>query len=92
MALTNTDIQKALKINRAVNEYFVRTNLTKVEAKELMPDFIKKGIFNANQQDGLPIRKFLRKLYDEKYLNLIPQAIFEQKDQNKNWFFCKSNK
>ena len=92
MALTNQDIQKALKIKKVVNEYFERTNLTKIEAKELMPDFIAKGIFVSNNQDGLPIRSFLRKLDDEKYLKLIPQTFFEQKDQNKNWFFIKSMK
>lgn len=92
MTLSNTDIQKALKIKKVVNEYFAKTNLTKIEAKELMPDFIAKGIFDTNNQDGLPIRSFLRKLDDEKYLNLIPQTFFEQKDQNKNWFFIKPNK
>lgn len=92
MALTNLDIQKAFKIKKVVTEYFERTNLTKVEAKELMPDFIAKGIFETNNQDGLPIRTFLRKLDEEKHLKLIPQIFFEQKDQNKNWFFIKSNK
>ena len=92
MALTHLDIQKALKIKKVVAEYFERNNLTKVEAKELMPNFIAKGIFYTNNQDGLPIRIFLRKLDDEKNLKLIPQAFFEQKDQNKNWFFIKSKK
>ena len=92
MALTNTDIQKALKIKKVVTEYFEKTNLTKVQAKELMHDFVAKEIFPANHKDGLPIRDFLRKLDDEKHLHLIPQIFFEQKDQNKTWVFIKSNK
>ena len=90
MSLTSFEIQKALKIKKVVYEYFEKNNLTKIEAKELMPDFIAKDVFDSNNQDGLEIRKFLRKLDDEKNLKLIPQAFFEQKDQNKNWFFIKT--
>jgi len=90
MALTNNDIQKALRIKRAVNEYFENSNDTKVQAKELMNLFIGKGIFTSNNQDGLPIRDFLRLLDENKQLNLIPQVFFEQKEKNKNWYFIKT--
>ena len=36
MAITSDDIQKSLRIKRAINAYFERTNNTKVEAKDLM--------------------------------------------------------
>ena len=36
MNLTNPDIQKALRIKRAIDEYFENTSRTNVEAKELM--------------------------------------------------------
>ena len=87
MALTSEEIQKALKIKKVVTKFFERTNLSKVQAKELMPDLINNGIFPSNHQDGFPIRDFLRKLDGEKHLHLIPQIFFEQKDKNKNWFF-----
>jgi hypothetical protein len=90
MNLTNPDIQKALRIKRAVNEYFENTSRTNVEAKELMNLFIKKGIFAKNNQNGLPIRDFLRHLDENRNLHLIPQVHFEQKDKNKNWYFIKS--
>ena len=90
MNLTNTDIQKALRIKRAVNEYFENTSRINVEAKELMNFFIKKGIFVKNIQDGLPIRDFLRRLDENHNLHLIPQVHFEQKDKNKNWYFVKT--
>ena len=51
--------------------------------------FIRKEIFTSNHQDGFPIREFLRHLDEEGYLKLIPQAYFEQRDKNKNWFFIK---
>lgn len=92
MRITDGDIQKSLRIKRAVNEYFENSSETKVQAKELMNFFITRGIFNSNHKDGLPIRDFLRLLYENGHLHLIPQAFFEQKDVNKNWFFIKSNK
>jgi hypothetical protein len=79
MPITNTDIQIALRIRRCVAEYF-----------ELMPLLIKTGIFNANHKDGLPIRDFLRKLDSMNHLSLIPEAHFEQKAINKNWYFIKT--
>jgi hypothetical protein len=89
MAITNCEIQMALRIKRCVKEFFDTHNQTEVAAKELMPLFIKADIFKANHQDGLPIRDFLRHLEKEKYLNLIPQALYKQKSTNKNWYFIK---
>ena len=90
MNLTNTDIQKALRIKRAVNEYFENTSRINVEAKELMNFFIKKEIFVKNIQDGLPIRDFLRHLDENRNLRLIPQVHYEQKEKTKKWFFIRS--
>ena len=92
MAISNTDIQKALRIRRVVKEYFENNTVTKIQAKELMNSFIEKGIFTSNNKDGLPIRDFLRHLDEHNHLHLIPEAYFEQKDVNKNWYFIKSNK
>ena len=49
------------------------------------------GIFKSYNKDCLPIRDFLRHLEKEKYLNLIPQALYKQKNTIKNWFFIKPN-
>ena len=89
MSITNDNIQKALRIKRAVNEYFEGSNEQRVQAKELMNWFISKDIFKSNYQDGLPIREFLRLLDENNQLKLIPQVYFEQKVQNKNWYFIK---
>ena len=92
MAIDDNEIQMALRIKRCVKEFFDSHNQTEIEAKELMPLFIKKNIFKSNHQDGLPIREFLRHLEKENYLNLIPQALFKKKNTNKNWFFIKPYK
>lgn len=72
MAITDTEIQMAFRIKRCVKEFFDTHIKTEIEAKELMPLFIKKGIFNSNPQNGVIIRDFLKHLEKENYLNLIP--------------------
>ncbi len=91
MSITTADIQKALRIRKAVAEYFENSNQTKIAAKDLMPFFIKKKIFNLDHREGLPIRDFLRYLDENQHLHLIPQVHFEQKEKNKNWYFIKNN-
>jgi hypothetical protein len=92
MSITKKDIQQALRIKRAINEYFEYSLETKIMAKELMSLFISKEIFIKDYKEGLPIRDFLRQLEENNHLHLIPQAHFEQKDSNKNWYFIKTNK
>jgi hypothetical protein len=89
MAITDTEIQKAFRIKRCVKEFFDTHIKTEVEAKELMPLFIKKGIFLTNSQNGIPIQDFLKHLEKLNYLNLIPQALYKQKNTNKKWFFIR---
>jgi hypothetical protein len=92
MAFTNEDFQKVQRINRCITAFFETSNATKVEAKELMGTFIEKGIFQSNDKDGLPIRKFLKHLEDQGIIRLVPQAIYEQKNKSKSWFFIKGIK
>ena len=77
-------------INKVLKEYFEENpNQKPIPAKEFMGLFIKKGIFNQDSRDGLPIRKLLRELDSENRLSDIPYAIGEMKRENKNWFFAK---
>ena len=93
MALNRDEIQTALRVKRIVSEYFSNNpSINSIQAKELMPQFIKNGVFQSNHRDGLPIRDLLRLLDRENQLNLIPQVHFEQKDKNKNWYFINTNK
>jgi hypothetical protein len=90
MAITDTEIQMAFRIKRCVKEFFDTHIKTEIEAKELMPLLIKNGIFNSNPQNDVIIRDFLKHLEKENYLNLIPQALYQQKNTNKNWYFVKT--
>jgi len=88
--ISNTTIQKTLKVKHAVSEYFEKHPQEKtVQAKKLMPWLIEKGIFNTDNKDGKPIRQLLRDLNRENRLHLIPQARGEKKEININWFFDK---
>lgn len=75
-------------INAVIQQYFERNkNVSKIQAKELMPEFIKAGVFPADHKNGLPIRIVLRELDKRNALNLIPYVLAERKDKNTNWFF-----
>lgn len=88
------DIQKALRIKRVVENYFNNNQSIgdKIPAKDLMPNFIKEGIFTSNNKDGLEIREFLRQLDEANLLKLIPNVFPERKDKNTNWFFTRLKK
>lgn len=53
MSLSNSDLQKALRIKRAINEYFESSSETKVQAKQLMEFFKSNGVFSSKNKDGL---------------------------------------
>jgi len=77
-------------INQALDEYFaLHKSVNKIPAKDLMPWFIKKGIFKTDHRNGLPIRKILRELDRKNELHKIPRAFPERKAKNTNWFFVR---
>ena len=78
-------------INEVIRTYFEQNkDVQKVQSKELMPLFIKAGVFNADQKGGLPIRKVLRDLDSKNELHLITNVLAERKSVNTNWFFVNA--
>lgn len=89
----NIMIDKAEPINKVVQTYFVKNkDVDIVPAKDLMPEFVKAGIFTKDHRNGLPIRKVLRKLQQTGQLHRMPCAHGVQKAKNTSWFFISSNK
>lgn len=88
-----TTDERIHRINQVLEDYF-KHNPNKIQAKELMPLFIKNGIFPKDYKDrsGLPIRKLLRKLDKDNKLTRIPYIVAERKDKNTYWFFAPTNK
>jgi len=84
------NLEKINTINKVVTNYFkANPTISKILAKELMPDFIKAGIFNKDHKEGLPIRNILRDLDKQKQLALLPHILAERKKVNTNWYFIK---
>ena len=50
---------KIARINEVVTDYFENNpSVNEIPAMDLMPEFIKAGIFNKDyEREGLPIRK-----------------------------------
>ena len=85
-------IEKIRFINIVLAEFFSEeSNPQRLQAKDLMPLFIKKGIFENDQRNGLPIRKLLRELDESNNLSAIPYVISERKAQNTNWYFANTS-
>jgi len=79
-------------INTVIAVYFAEHPLEEsVAAKDLMPLFIKAGIFTKNHSDGLPIRDLLRGLDDNQQLDLIPAVCVDRKLKNRIWYFVRRN-
>lgn len=88
MQASNNTIQQALRIKRAVQDYFDKNpSVIEIRAKDLMPHFIKNGIFDFDHRNGLPIRNLLRELDANNMLHLIPHIRADRKQKNTNWFF-----
>lgn len=87
--MNNSD--KIITINKVLADYFGKHPGATVMAKEMMNDFIKAGVFPADNKKGLPIRKLLRDLDDANNLHLIPYVRVERKAVNRNWYFCDTS-
>lgn len=90
MKLTNDDISRALKISRAIQDYFDNDPFQKVlrstDAYDLL---VKKNLVEVDRHSGYKLRAFLHKLKDNDALRrLIPQCRAEDTRGNfTNWYF-----
>jgi len=88
--LSEKKIHKIGRIDQIVRDYFeANPSLKEIAAKDLMPLFIKKGIFLKDHHDGLPISKLLRELDAENKLHLLRFVKVDRKAINRNWYFEK---
>ncbi len=78
------------EINQVIHHYFaLNKSLNMILAKDLMPYFVKAGVFPKDHRNGFPIRNLLRKLDETRELHLIPSVIADRKTKNTNWFFAR---
>lgn len=80
-------------INSVIKSYFEKNkDVVMIPAKDLMPEFVKAGVFAKDHKNGLPIRKVLRELNANNQLHLLPFAHGVKKAKNTSWFFIPSSK
>lgn len=85
-------MDKITSINLVLRDYFdLNKSVERVKAVDMMPYFVLAGIFEKDEEKGLPILYFLRKLDAEGKLNLIPFAFADRKAVYTKWFFVSGN-
>ena len=78
------------QINEVVAAYF-KANPEKewIPAKSIMPSLIKAGVFIKDVKKGLPLRKVLRSLDQDKTLDSIPLLHAERNEDTVYWYFVR---
>lgn len=85
-------MEKLTVINQIIDDFFKKNqSVSEIRAKDLMPNFVKAGIFVEDVKNGLPIRTILRKLNEQNQLHLIPFVYADTKAKNVNWYFRRNN-
>ena len=85
-------MEKISQINTVLKSYFDKNvSVSEIRAKDLMPNFVKEGIFVEDVKNGLPLRKILRKLDEQNQLHLIPFVYADRKAKNVSWYFRRNN-
>lgn len=84
----NMDQEIIKTINEVINGFFKENaEVHIVPAKELMPAFIKAGIFAKDFKSGKPIRDILKELDRNEELDLIPYVHPERNAASTYWYF-----
>ena len=83
-------LHKIERISQTVQAYFAKNkSVMEIPAKDLMPNFIEKGIFLKDHRNGLYIRNVLRDLDAAGKLSLLKSVKVIRKPKNRNWFFTR---
>ena len=80
------------RINGIIESHFVANpDLKIIPAKDLMPAFIKAGVFTKDNKNGKPIRDFLKDLQRNDQLGQIPFVHTVQENKSTFWYFVPTN-
>jgi hypothetical protein len=87
--MSNIDLAQ---INEVIAEYFKTHKEDFIAAKDIMPALIDAGVFTKDIKKGLPFRKVLRQLDQEKALDKIPFVHAERVEKNTYWYLVRKGK
>lgn len=94
MDLSQEDFQKAKRISRAIQEYLESINDDGLRTTDIYPMLKRKGLIEADRHNGLHLRNFLRYLYNNDLIHLIPQCKPQKslyKKDGLEWYFYRVN-
>tara|TARA_R110002020_G_scaffold419155_1_gene628398 strand:- start:11103 stop:11993 length:891 start_codon:yes stop_codon:yes gene_type:complete len=78
MDITKEEIQQALRVSRAIQNYIEITQSKDLRSTDVFPYLTRKGLFERDtRHNGKHFRNFLRRLYNANMLeNLVPQCRY----------------
>lgn len=93
MSLSPSDYQQAVRISRALEDYFAMTGKVVLRSTEVYPYLQRQGLVPKDRHNGIYFRKFLKRLKRNHALNLIPQCeAIDQDEVFTNWYFRSAKK
>lgn len=91
MSITPAEIQQALRISKAIQEYLESTSTVNVPSTELYGILADKQLVERDHDKGKHFRAFLTKLVKANMLNLIPQCRAMPRSGGKfDWTFNRA--
>lgn len=77
MRCSQEDFQRAIRISKAIQDYFrINYNCMEVRSTDLYDSLAKRNLIEQDRHQGFHFRSFLRKLKDDGLLDLIPQCQY----------------
>lgn len=92
MKLRHDEIQKAIRISKAIQEHLEKINTDDLRSTDLYPILARKKLIERDKNNGIHFRKFLRYLKEKGALHLIPQCKYKFSERNSNhleWHFYR---
>lgn len=79
------------RLDKIIKDFFEENpDISEIAAKDLMPLFIKQGIFLQDHRNGFPIRILLNELNRENKLQLFRHIKVVRHSEESAWYFVKS--
>ena len=79
------------RLDKIIKDFFEENpHINAIAAKDLMPLFIKKGIFLQDHRNGFPIRILLNELNREKKLQLFRYTKVVRHADESAWYFTRA--
>lgn len=91
MPLTTAEIQQALRISKAIEQYLELHRNVNVRSEDLYGTLADGGLVERDHEKGKHFRAFLTKLAKANMLNLIPQCKAHARSGGKyDWTFNRA--